>query len=139
MIDAMRAILATMLLMLIGACAMNEAQSSVAKSQGADIGSTALGLSMGLTEANPLGLALLPAKALVVKYADCETKDIVNYISYGAAGWNMALIAGAGGFIGIPIAAILYASNKKPCLTEEQRLRINWDKGYAKYLQRQVP
>ncbi|RKZ92900.1 MAG: hypothetical protein DRQ40_08225 [Gammaproteobacteria bacterium] len=132
LINHMRAILATMLLMIIGACAMNDAQSSVAKSQSVDLGTTAIGLSAGFAEANPLGLALLPVKALTVKYADCGTVHTVNTISYSASGYNLALIAGANPFIGIPIAVILYHQNKRKCYSEFQ---IAWNK----YFITQIP
>lgn len=139
MIDALRLILIAMLFIIIGACVMNQAQSSVAKSQAADVSSTALGLGLGFTEANPLGLALLPVKALTVIYADCPSLDAVNSITYGVTGWNIALIAGTSGLIGVPIALVLYHANKKPCLTEQQKLRIEWDRGYAAFLAKGVP
>lgn len=127
MIDAIRWVLLGWLVCIVGACAMNEAQSSVAKSQAADVGTTALGLSLGFVEANPLGLAVLPLKAVAIKNADCKSVDTLNTVTYAASGWNLAMIVGAGGFIGVPVAILLYNQFKVPCMTEQQRLRYEWD------------
>ena len=67
----------------------------------ADLGTTAIGLSMGATEANPLGLAVLPLKFLVKAQIDKipeenqrrEATAQFTGMQYGAAAANICTLA----------------------------------------------
>lgn len=69
----------------------------------ADVASTAVGLSMGLTEANPLGLLVLPLKYGALSYSktlplhECiNLRKLSGGFGWGAAAMNVATIAGLG-------------------------------------------
>jgi hypothetical protein len=76
----------------------------------ADVGTTALGLSMGAAEANPLGLAVLPLKFLVKAQIDKipeenqrrEATAHFTGMQYGAAAANLCTLA-----IGNPVLAAM--------------------------------
>ncbi|MBC7601237.1 MAG: hypothetical protein H7255_01060 [Ramlibacter sp.] len=88
----------------------------------ADIGTTALGLSMGAAEANPLGLLVLPLKFLVKaqieKIADeNERRDgmaMFTGVQFGAAAANICTLALANPAIAIACMAggAIYGYNK---------------------------
>jgi hypothetical protein len=92
------------------------AQSSTAGSDlangaiAADLGTTALGLSMGAAEANPLGLALLPLKLVVKAHIDRmpdeyerrEATAQFTGLQFGAAAANLCTLA-----LGNPAMAVL--------------------------------
>jgi len=67
----------------------------------ADLGSTAIGLSMGLSEANPLGLALIPLKFIVKdridkmpdEYERREASAQFTGIQFGAGAANLCTLA----------------------------------------------
>jgi hypothetical protein len=75
----------------------------------ADVGTTALGLSLGAAEANPLGLAVLPLKFLVKAQIDKipeenqrrEATAQFTGMQYGAAAANLCTLA-----IGNPVLAV---------------------------------
>lgn len=69
----------------------------------ADVGSTAIGLAEGFTEANPLGIAILPTKYFLNEYAEespeCrQLKPIISGAGWGFAGANLAILSA--GFAG---------------------------------------
>jgi hypothetical protein len=103
------------LLLAGSASAQSAAPMSDAANAGiaADLGTTALGLSMGAAEANPLGLALLPLKFLVKAQIDKipeenqrrEATAQFTGMQYGAAAANICTLA-----IGNPVlAAVCFA------------------------------
>ena len=67
----------------------------------ADLGSTAIGLSMGLSEANPLGLATIPLKLMVKAHIDKmpdenqrrEATAQFTGVQFGAAAANICTLA----------------------------------------------
>jgi hypothetical protein len=100
-------------LLLAGtACAQSAAPLGDAANAGiaADVGTTALGLSLGAAEANPLGLAVLPLKFLVKAQIDKipeenqrrEATAQFTGMQYGAAAANVCTLA-----IGNPVVAAL--------------------------------
>jgi len=132
MIDATRWMVIAIVAMAVSACATSYGKS-VATAQGVDIGTTAVALSQGFTEGNPLGLALLPVKYGVTKYADtrpCEEgvqlEKVINTVTYAASGWNIAMIAGANPIAGVVVGAgsfIAYRLNKPiHCPTMKERV-----------------
>jgi hypothetical protein len=103
------------LLLAGSAIAQSAAPMSDAANAGiaADLGTTALGLSLGAAEANPLGLALLPLKFLVKAQIDKipeenqrrEATAQFTGMQYGAAAANICTLA-----IGNPVlAAVCFA------------------------------
>lgn len=78
------------------------------KGQLADVGTTAVGLSAGLREANPLGVALLPLKYAL--HANSKTLGLHDCIksrtSMGSVGWGAAA-ANVGTILGLGPAGIL--------------------------------
>ncbi|MCG6941455.1 MAG: hypothetical protein LJE69_09410 [Thiohalocapsa sp.] len=70
--------------------------------QTADVATTAVGLSQGLAEANPAALPLIPAKVAMTGMArrmddpeECrEATQGLSLAGFGAAGWNLAMLAG---------------------------------------------
>lgn len=101
-------------LLLLTACTTTPQGKSVDRANYADIGSTALALTVqsNASELNPLGYYLLPLKLGMgygieqVNYP-CEDKagavGILNTIFYGAAGNNLMVAAG----IGLPYAPLV--------------------------------
>jgi len=91
--------------LLFAGCATTNAADDFAKAgMAADLGTTAMGIgAAGMVEANPLGLALIPLKFGVANYiAGIEDSRERNAATtafaatqWGAAGWNLCLIAGA--------------------------------------------
>jgi len=71
--------------------------------QQADVATTAAGLSQGLAEANPVALPLVPAKIVATGMArkmkdpeDCRAATQgLSIAGFGAAGFNVAVLAGA--------------------------------------------
>jgi hypothetical protein len=85
--------------------------SSAAKGQALDVGTTALGVSLGFSEMNPLGLAVLPAKLVALEYADDQPyADCVTWRTWldaygiGAGVANIATIVAGIANPAIPIA-----------------------------------
>ena len=121
MIVATRWMLISMVAMVVAACTTQQGKS-VATAQSIDLTTTAIGLSQGLVEANPLGIALIPVKYGVTKYIDtrpCEEgvaiEKVTNSIIYGVSGWNLALITGLSPIIGIAVVSggfLAYRLNK---------------------------
>ena len=128
--------LIVIVLALVSSACTTEYGKSVAIGQGADIATTAIGLSQSLAEANPLGVALLPIKYGVTKYADTlpcvqgvKIEKVVNSVTYGASGLNIAVIAGLNPVVGLVIGAgtfIAYRLNKPiKCPTMRERVADN--------------
>lgn len=94
-----------LLLPLIVSCTTTHQGQSVDRANYADIGSTAIALAAGGSEANPLGFALLPLKLSMgyilekVKPDDCRARaqftGPANSIFYGAAINNLAVAIGS--------------------------------------------
>jgi len=71
--------------------------------QQADVATTAVGLSQGLAETNPAALPLVPAKIVATGMArkmkdpeDCRAATQgLSIAGFGAAGFNVAVLAGA--------------------------------------------
>ena len=94
------------LLLICTACASSPQGESVDIGNAADVGSTALALTVvqGAAEANPLGLALIPLKFgagwfLDETLEDCSERataaSIMNTGSWAFVANNLALVAGA--------------------------------------------
>jgi len=135
MIDATRWMLIAIVAMAVSACATQQGRS-VATAQGVDLTTTAIGLSQGLVESNPLGIALIPAKYAVTKYIDTRPcnegvaiEKVSNSIIYGVSGWNLALITGINPAVGIVMASggfLAYRLNKPiHCPTMKERVADN--------------
>jgi hypothetical protein len=89
--------------LLLTACAQTPQGKSIEKAQYADLVSTAVGLSQGATEANPLGASLIVIKPLLGRYLEtrdntCQNMNTVvrygNGITYAAVVNNLAVAAG---------------------------------------------
>ena len=100
----MRHLLVCMLVLLVG-CGTTPQGKSIDRSNLADLGTTAIALSAGGVEANPLGLALIPAKLAMGYVVDTTYHDnclarqqaatIFNTIYYGVSFNNLAVAVGA--------------------------------------------
>lgn len=75
--------------------------AAAATGQAADLGTTALGLSLGFAEGNPLGVALIPIK--VSAYIGIKSLPLYQCMAHmqsfgkagwAAAGWNLGFITG---------------------------------------------
>ena len=82
--------------------------SGVPVSVGADAATTAVGLSQGLVEANPLGWATVPLRLAAIEHSKsmpegegAELRASVDAFSWGAAASNIALIATGATPVGI--------------------------------------
>jgi hypothetical protein len=88
--------------LLMGGCAVTPEGQSVDKAQMADVLSTSVALATGASEANPLGLALVPLKVMVGPVVDkypCYTRrqaeQAINSVTWGAVANNLVVAAGA--------------------------------------------
>jgi hypothetical protein len=99
-------------------------RNTAMEGQAADSASTALGLSMGAVEGNPLlagmsGPAIAAVKLgvgyAVQKYAPIDScvgySSVAGPLGYGAAAWNGALLLGAGPAGAIPALAAIAAAH----------------------------
>ena len=113
------------LLLILTACASSPQGDSVDIGNAADVGSTALALTVveGASEANPLGLALIPLKFgagwfLDKTITDCSERakaaGMMNTASWGFVANNLALVAGASvaPVIGLVGGAVYYLYRK---------------------------
>ena len=93
-----------------------------------DVTTTAIGLSQGFTEMNPIGIGTLPLKYATNKWAEeqyncTELKPIISGFGWGAGAFNTVMLLG-GGYAAIPIglaagvAAYKYLPGNEYC--------INW-------------
>lgn len=112
-------ILTTLATLSLLGCASDPGRS-IAVAQGADIGSTAIGLSQGFAEANPLGLVVLPVKLSLAGWADdqpcteaAKAEKIINSITYTAVGNNVALLAGINPAAGAAIGLTMFLSYRQ--------------------------
>lgn len=107
---------------LLAGCSTTPMQDA----QLADVGSTGAALAHGAAEANPMGLALLPAKYLLTEAAgdSCET-HAADAITWGAVGNNLAIVAGiASPLVAGAVAGVVYfAAADRPCEDEEAYYR----------------
>ena len=97
-------ILALALVALLTACTTTPQGDAIARGQVVDLISTGLALTVdGATEANPLGLALIPLKlsagwAIETYLEECEERSdaayVLNTLSYAFAANNLAVLAG---------------------------------------------
>lgn len=128
----MRAIVLTLVLTMVG-CASTPDGKRIDRAQIADGVSTAAGLALvdGAVEANPLGLALIPAKAAAGKVVETYVEDCrkrqqwvrgINAPTYGAVANNVAVILGLSSapLIGV-LTAAYYFFNFEPreCANEQ--------------------
>lgn len=110
----MRAIILTALVMLAAGNAHAQ-EAAIA----ADAATTAIGLSHGFVEANPIGLVGIPLRLAATQYARTLPEqegqpilDAVDSASWGAAAANLLTLAGAGPaglVVGVVIAGKLWA------------------------------
>lgn len=122
MYDAVTWMLLAIVVMGLTACATQYGKS-IATAQTADVASTGAGLAAGLSEANPLGLALLPVKAAITYWADGQPCDVgrqaekgINTVTYAAVGNNIALMIGLNPIAGVVVGAgsfLAYRYNNK--------------------------
>jgi hypothetical protein len=85
----------------------------------ADIGTTSIGLTGGLVEANPLGFGgVIAAKTALqaylsrVDYEECVSIRVnVTPVIAGAVGWNLAAIFGAAIPVGLLAGTLLYTAS----------------------------
>ena len=94
----------------------------------ADVGTTVFGIAEGFTEANPIGIATLPAKYALNEYAEespaCKyLKPIISGYGYGFAAANLATLAAgsftvgsAGAGILVGVAAYHYLPGSDACI-----------------------
>ena len=118
----------------LGACASTPEGQSVDRAQYADLGSTAVALSQGAVEANPLMPYLLPVKLIAGQLVDdepCDTRiavsKSVNSLTWGAVANNLAVAVGstAAPAIGaIGGLAYLFALDKGCEPTERQSAKL---------------
>jgi len=68
----------------------DDLRSDAINAQWADVGSTAIGLSLGAVEANPLGILILPAKVWAVHHIDGlpEAEQPAAWASLSAVTWG---------------------------------------------------
>lgn len=117
-------ILTVVLALLLTACTTTPQGKSIDRSNYADLGSTAIALSQGAAEANPLGAALIPIKlgmgyGIERHWADnciarAELAQMFNAIYYGATANNLlvATSVSAAPIVGI-VAGIAYYNNNE--------------------------
>jgi hypothetical protein len=77
---------------LLTGCATMDSEDRALAGQGADISTTAIGLSIGAAESNPLGIGLLAVKAIAyerIKSAPPQ-KQPAMWSAFGALGWGAA-------------------------------------------------
>ena len=89
----LKLILAALAIALSG-CASLDTRERAINGQVADLGSTAIGLSIpGITEANPLGILVIPAKYAAFKYAETLPipQQIIWHRNLSAFGWGAAI------------------------------------------------
>jgi len=98
-------------------CATTEVGVATERAQIADVGSTAIALTVvgNAAEANPLGLYLLPLKYAFVRYVDSQpcaevasAERVYNTIIYGAVGNNIAIAASMSPITGVVLGAGLF-------------------------------
>ena len=99
-----------------------------ASGQLADVGSTAVALSVGFQEGNPLGLAILPLKLIAYNSADkgslgdCITnRQALATTGWGAAVANMATVAGLFPFsliVGVVAGIGVYSHSRDDAVLE---------------------
>lgn len=101
----MRRFLALLALCLAGCSSM---PAGPVIGQGADVATTAVGLSMGAAELNPLGMAALAVKLPLIALANDQaepqrTHDLtfIEAMGWTAAGWNIGMLA-----LGPPFAIV---------------------------------
>lgn len=123
----MRALLVLFVALFLGACATTQQGQSVERFQYADITTTAIALTnSNVSEANPLGLYLLPIKVLAGKLVDklpCEDRRSVasgiNGVTGMAVANNLLVIAGVSNplLFGILIGSgVWYVTDVPKCL-----------------------
>jgi hypothetical protein len=77
---------------LIAGCAAMTGEQKAVAGQGADLGTTAVGLALGAAEANPLGIGLLGVKVLAYQHikAAPSIEQPAMWSAFGALGWGAA-------------------------------------------------
>ena len=111
----MKIVLILFMVALAG-CTTTPQGKSIDRAQYTDMATTGIALAFveGATEANPLGVALIPIKTLMGWYIErnygCEDRvryaNASNSITYAAAANNIAVIAGGAGAAPLAIGAV---------------------------------
>ena len=113
----------------------DDIERNAAAGQLSDVGSTAIGLAVGATEANPLGIVSLALKAAVYqKITEApETERPELWGMYGALGWgatanNICVISTAATGVGILLCPLigLIAGTSVYAAGEEERNRATF-------------
>jgi hypothetical protein len=116
----------------VGAQTMDSAGSVALTGVAADLGTTALGLSLGAAEANPLGLAIVPLKFIAMAHIDqindqhARREQLAQFTGaqFGAAAANVCTLAAGNPAIGALCFAVAaaygYQQVRSVPTTEEQ-------------------
>lgn len=115
-----------------GAQSMDQAGNVALTGVAADLGTTALGLSLGAAEANPLGLALVPLKFIAIAHIDqiadqhARREQLAQFTGaqFGAAAANICTLAAGTPAVGalcfVAAAAYGYQQVRSIPTAEEQ-------------------
>jgi len=93
--------------LILVSCTTTKQGKSIDRANYIDMGTTGIGLAGGASEANPLGLAILPIKVSMGKitervypddcYQRAQVAAATNTVVYGASANNFAIVAGLSG------------------------------------------